>query len=81
MMICLLLLRQREFYNLRALVCKLFWKELSFALKLEVFFSPFAEFFRSFVVVSSSSSFFSFQQLFSAKSKIFFVLQEPFKRD
>jgi hypothetical protein len=48
---------------------------------LEVFFSPFAEFFRSFVVVSSSSSFFSFQQLFSAKSKIFFVLQEPFKRD
>ncbi len=68
MMICLLLLRQREFYNLRALVCKLFWKELSFALKLEVFFSPFAEFFRSFVVVSSSSSFFSFQQ------RVFFFL-------
>ncbi len=44
MMICLLLLRQREFYNLRALVCKLFWKELSFAMKLEVFFSPFSEF-------------------------------------
>jgi hypothetical protein len=61
-MICLLLLWQREFYNLRALVCKLFWKELSFALKLEVFFFPFAEVFRSFVVVSSSSSSFSFQQ-------------------
>ncbi len=48
-------------------MCKLFWKELSFALKLEVFLSPFADFFRSFVVVSSSSSsssssFFSFQQ-------------------
>ncbi len=44
-------------------MCELFWKELSFALKLEVFLSPFAEFFRSFVVVSSSSSsFFSFQQ-------------------
>jgi len=25
-------------------VCKLFWKELSFAMKLEVFFSPFSEF-------------------------------------
>ncbi len=61
MIICFFLLRQREFCNLRALVCKLFWKELSFALKLEVFFSPFAEFFRSFFVVSSSS-FFSFQQ-------------------
>jgi hypothetical protein len=35
---------------------------------LEVFFSPFAEFFRSFVVVSSSSSFFSFQQ------RVFFFL-------
>jgi len=43
-MICLLLLWQREFYNLRALVCKLFWKGLSFAMKLEVFFSPFSEF-------------------------------------
>jgi hypothetical protein len=42
--ICLLLLRQREFYNLRALMCKLFWKELSFALKLEVFFSPLQSF-------------------------------------
>jgi len=28
-------------------VCKLFWKELSFAMKLEVFFSPFSEFLKA----------------------------------
>jgi hypothetical protein len=62
----LLLLRQREFYNLRALLCILFCKELSFALKLKVFFFPFSEFLEALLssLLLLLSSFFPSLSLF-----------------